>query len=92
MLLITFHLLGAFPVVTFVEMMLSSIDNCFLIGSLTIPKSFPYNTGLFSAILVTGTIFLSSTGAEHHLKANGFVTSPDFFSVSIRLSSSSSSS
>ncbi len=89
MLLITSNLLGAFPVVTFVEMMLSSVDNCFLIGSLTIPKSFPYNTGLFSAILVTGTIFLSSTGAERHLKANGFVTSPDF-SISIELSSSSS--
>ena len=89
MLLITSILLGAFPVVTFVEMMLSSVDNCFLIGSLTISKSFPYNTGLFSAILVTGTIFLSSTGAERHLKANGFVTSPDF-SISIELSSSSS--
>jgi hypothetical protein len=70
-------------VVTFVEMILSSVENCFLIGSLTIPKSFPYNTGLFSVILVTGTIFLSSTGAERHLKANGFVTSPDFFSISI---------
>ena len=89
MLLITSILLGAFPVVTFVEMMLSSVDNCFLIGSLTIPKSFPYNTGLFSAILVTGTIFLSSTGVERHLKANGFVTSKDF-SISIELSSSSS--
>jgi hypothetical protein len=35
MLLITSSLLGAFPVVTFVEMMLSSVENCFLIGSLT---------------------------------------------------------
>jgi hypothetical protein len=59
--------------------MLSSVDNCFLISSLTIPKTFPYNTGLISAILVTGTIFLSSTGTERHLKANGFVMSPDFF-------------
>ena len=78
--------------VTFVEMMLLSVDNSSLIGSLTIPKSFPYNTGLFSAILVTGTIFLSSTGVECHLKTNGFVTSPDIVSISIRLSSSSSSS
>ena len=36
MLLITFKLLGAFPVVTFVEMILLSIDNCFLIGILSI--------------------------------------------------------
>ena len=77
--------------VTFVEMILSSIDNCFLIGSLTIPKSFLYGTKLFSVVHVTGTIFLSSTGAERHLKANGFVTSPDF-SISIELSSSSSCS
>jgi hypothetical protein len=76
-------------VVTFVEMILSSIDNCFLIGSLTIPKSFLYGTKLFSVVHVTGTIFLSSTGAERHLKANGFVTSPDFL-ISIELSSSSS--
>jgi hypothetical protein len=60
-------------VVTFVEMILLSVDYCFLIGSLTTLKSFPYNTGLFSAV-VTGTNFLSSTGAERHLKANGFVT------------------
>ena len=65
--------------VTFVEMMLSSVDSCFLIGNLTIPELFPYNISLFSAILVTGTIFLSSTGAERHLKTNGFVMSPDFF-------------
>ena len=57
MLLITFILLGAFPVVTFVEMILLSVDYCFLIGSLTTLKSFPYNTGLYSAV-VTGTIFL----------------------------------
>ena len=78
--------------VAFVEMMLLSLDNCFLIGSLTIPKSFPYNTGLFSAILVTGTIFLSSTGTERHLKTNGFVTSSDPFLISTRVLSLSSSS
>ncbi len=61
--------------VTFVEMILLSIDNCSLIGILTNPKSFPYGTKLFSVIHATGTIFLSSTGAERHLKANGFVTS-----------------
>jgi len=76
-------------VVTFVEMMLLSLDNGFLIGSLTIPKSFPYNTGSFSAILVTGTIFLSSTGAERHLKTNGFVTSSDPFLISTQVLSSS---
>ncbi len=70
--------------VTFVEMMLLSVDNCFLIGSLTIPISFPYNTGLFSAILVTGMIFLSSTGEKRHLKTNRFKTSPDFFFVFYR--------
>ena len=93
MLLVASSLLGAFPVVTFEEMILLSADNCFLIGSLATSKSFLYNTGLFSAV-VTGTIFLSesSTGAEHHLKANGFVTSPDFFLISIELSFLSSSS
>ena len=75
--------------VTFVEMMLLSVDNCFLIGSLTIPKSFPYSTGLQLVVFKTDTIFLVSTGAERHLKANGFVTSPDFL-ISIELSSSSS--
>ena len=75
MLEITSKLLGAFPVVTFVEMILLSIDNYFLIGILPNSKSFPYGTKLFSVILATGTIFLSSSGAEHHLKANGFVTS-----------------
>ncbi len=30
-------LLGAFPVVTFIEMILLSIDNCFLIGILPNP-------------------------------------------------------
>ena len=91
-LLVASSLLDAFPVVTFVEMILLSVDNCFLIGSLTTPKSFPYNTGLFSVVHVTSTSFLSSTGAERHLKANGFVTSPDFFSTSIEFSFSSSSS
>ena len=35
-LLITFKLLGAFPVVTFVEMILLSIENCSLISILVI--------------------------------------------------------
>ena len=88
MLLVASSLLGAFPVVTFVEMILLSVDYCFLIGSLTTLESFLYNTGLFSAV-VTGTIFLSSTGAERHLKANGFVTSS---AISSRVVASSSSS
>jgi hypothetical protein len=88
MLLVASSLLGAFPVVTFVEMILLSVDYCFLIGSLTTLKSFPYNTGLFSAV-VTGTIFLRFTGAERHLKANGFVTSSAISSRVVSLSSSS---
>jgi hypothetical protein len=65
-------------------MMLSLQDNCFLIGSLTTLESFPYNTGFFSVKHVTGTIFLSSTGAEHHLlNANGFVMSSFLFLISV---------
>ena len=75
MLEIISKLLGAFPVVTFVEMILLSVNNCSLIGIFSNPKSFPYGTKLFSVVHATGTIFLSSTGAEHHLKANGFMTS-----------------
>ena len=66
--------------VTFVEMILLSVDNHSLIGILSIPKSFPYGTKLFSVVYVTGTIFLGSTGAARHLKANGFVTSSAIFS------------
>ncbi len=73
MLEIISKLLGAFPVVTFVEMILLSIDNHFLIGIVPNPKSFLYGTKLFSVVHATGTIFLSSTGAERHLKANGSI-------------------
>ena len=80
---VTFSYLCAFPVVTFINDVVLQ-DNCFLIGSLTTLKSFSYNTGLFSVKHVTGTIFLSSTGMEHHLlNANGFVMSSFIFLISV---------
>jgi len=92
-LLVASSLLGAFPVVTFIEIMLLSQDNCIFIDSLTIPKSFPYNTGLCLVILASYTIFLSSTGTERHLlNANGFAASSFLFLISVELSSASSSS
>ena len=69
MLEIISKLLGAFPVVPFVEMILLSIDNCFLIGVLSI--QFHWRGASFEGKRIRDVIsdwLLMSRGAKLILK------------------------
>ena len=80
--------------VTFVEMILLSIDNCFLIGMVVWLLLNHFRTISYRIVFsrCDWYNFPSSTGAERHLKSNGFVTSSEICFSWVVVSSSSWSS